>query len=105
MSADETAIMDYLKTTRGIFVSGREIARRADGKRRYEEDRTWAVHVLRNLVNKGAIESDSCGHFRIPPEEDKQQKRKRLRHLSPQMRRILENSGKTFEGVTIDANG
>jgi hypothetical protein len=102
MNADEKAIMDYLKACRHGFVSGREIARRAGGKRRFEEDNCWAIRVLRIMVTKGWLETDPAGHFRIPAEDAGGKKKALRRHLSPQLRRILEQSGKNFEGIVID---
>jgi len=105
MSTDEKAIIDYLKSCRHGFVSGREISRRAGGKRRYEEDNSWATRILRGMVNKDWLETDPGGHFRIPPETDSRKKKPIRRHLSPQMRHILENSGRNFDGIVIDEGG
>ena len=100
MNADEKAIVDYLKTWPSSFVSGREIARKVGGKHRYEEDRGWAVRILAKLVTDGLLEKDHLGYFRIRQEDPK--KRKTRKHISPQMLRILKNSGKNFESIVID---
>ncbi len=81
VNTDETAIIDYLRGCRNAFVSGREIARRAGGKRRYEEDKSWASRVLRGMVSKGWLEMDSIGHFRFPQPEDAKKKKGQQRHL------------------------
>ncbi|HWX20430.1 MAG TPA: hypothetical protein VN578_11070 [Candidatus Binatia bacterium] len=71
-----------------------EICRRAAGKKRFHEDPNWAVQVLGRLVEKGVVESDSTGHYRLlRPEKKKEQKR----WVSPQIRKILESSGKKFD--------
>ena len=104
MNSDETAILDYLKSWPGAFVAGREIARRVGGKKRYADDRGWAVPILREMVTKDLLESDTMGHYRLKPEEnDRKKKKNRLRrHVSPQILRILRNSGKSFESIVID---
>jgi hypothetical protein len=96
MDADERDISLYLKGFPGQFVSFTEISRRAGGKRRYRQEPEWAVPVLSRLIDKGIIESDSTRHYRlkIRPKEERA-----TRWVSPQIRRILEGSGKNFDGV------
>jgi hypothetical protein len=95
MDADEREICIYLKSWGGQFVSVGEISRRAGGKRRYREDPNWAVLVLGRLVEKGLVESDSTGHYRLKPKS----KKDKQKWVSPQVRAILERSGKNFEEV------
>ncbi len=94
MDADERDICLYLKGWPGQFVSGREIARRAGGKWRYRDDPNWAMPVLYRLVEQGIIESDATAHFRLVRAKKKEKKQ---RWISPQMKEILERSGKKFE--------
>ena len=93
MDADEKAIVSYLKSWPGQFVSGREISRRACGKWRFREDEDWAAPVLTRMVERGMIESDATGHYRLVRIPEKKQPKK---WLSPQVRKILEQSGKDF---------
>ena len=95
MDADERDICLYLKGFPGQFISGREISRRAGGKWRYREEPTWATPVLGRLVERAIIESDATGHYRLvlPRKKDKKSKR----WVSPQMKEILERSGKKFD--------
>lgn len=95
MDADERDVVTYLKGWRDQFVSYKEIARRAGGKHRYRYDPDWAVPVLARLVERRLVESDSTGHYRLPPVPKKEQKK----WLSPQVRKALEASGKNFDGV------
>src|SRR6266536_647437 len=96
MDADERDICLYLKGFPNQFVSFREISRRAGGKRRYRNEPEWATPIVPRMVEKGLIESDSTGHYRLKI----QPKRERpTRWVSPQIRKILEKSGKTFDGV------
>jgi hypothetical protein len=67
MDTDERFICDYLKTFRGQFVCQREIARRASGKRRFNDEPNWAVPVLARLVDKRIVEADAAGHYRLCP--------------------------------------
>lgn len=93
MDGDEKAICDYLKSWSGQFVGAREISRRAGGKWRFRDDPDWAIPVLARLIEERIIESDATGHYRLAP----QPKRKRSgKWVSPQIRRILEQSGKDF---------
>ena len=100
MNADEKAVLEYLKSWRNTFVSGKEIARRATGKARHEREPGWAVPVLAQLVQHGWIESDHLGYFRIKPEDRK--KKKAQKQVSPQLLKILKSSGKSFDGIVID---
>jgi hypothetical protein len=96
MDADEREICIYLKSWGGQFVSMGEIARRAGGKRRYRQDPNWATLVLGRLVEKGLVESDSTGHYRLKPRAKNDKKQ---RWIAPNVRAILEKSGKNFEEV------
>jgi len=96
VDADEQDIVVYLKLWPKHFVSGREIGRRAGGKQRFRDDPYWANQPLVRLVEKKILETDSGGHYRLMP-EDKKEKRKQW--ISPHLKKILEDSGKTFEDV------
>jgi hypothetical protein len=96
MDADEQVICDFLKSFPKLFVSSREISRRAAGKKRFRENPYWATQVLLRLSEKGVLESDAAGHFRLRPPEKKNE---RKRWISPQIKQLLKQSGKDFEGV------
>jgi hypothetical protein len=97
MDADERDVCLFLKTYPGEFVSFKDISRRAGGKRRYRNEPEWAAPVLAKLVEKCLIESDSTGHYRLKIRTE--QEKAKSRWVSPQIRRILEKSGKEFEGI------
>ena len=97
MDSDERQICDYLKSWPRHFVSAREVARRAGGKRRFRDEPQWAYNVLTRLLEQGTIETDGLGHYRIKFNELEVKKRKRW--VSPHLRRILERSGKDFDDV------
>ena len=103
MDADERDICLYMKGFPGQFVSFAEISRRAGGKRRYRNEPEWATPVLYRMIEKGIIESDSTGHYRL---KVRPKREKPSRWVSPQIRKILEKSGKEFDGVfEVDEEG
>jgi hypothetical protein len=97
MEQEEKEICIYLKSLPGQFISGKEICRRAGGKWRYRENEKWALPVIAKLVEKKILESDSTGHYRLIIKEDPKNKKKKW--VSPQMKAILERSGKDFTHV------
>jgi hypothetical protein len=101
VNADEKEVCNYLKSWRDQFVSGREIARRAGGKWRFRDDPNWAAPILLRLVEKGNVESDAAGYYRLKPTD---KKKKDQKWVSPQIRAILEQSGKDF-GEILSAEG
>jgi len=80
MDEDEREICAYLKTWAGQFVSGREIARRAGGKWRFQDNPNWATPILLRLVERDILESDSLGCYRLRPRLRKKMKK----WMSPQ---------------------
>jgi len=98
MQPEEREICTYLKSMPGQFISARDIARRAGGKWRFREDPLWAEPVLTRLLEKKIIETDSTHHYRLIMKVEK----KNRKWVSPQMKRLLENSGKDFTHVIED---
>ena len=98
MQPEEREICLYLKSLPGQWVSGRDIARRAGGKSRYNKDQHWAVPVIARLLEQKIIETDSTKHYRLILKDDKKQKK----WISPQMQKILQSSGKDFTHVIED---
>ena len=96
MDADEQAICEYLKSWPRQFVSAREISRRAAGKQRFRDEPDWAVRILIRMLEKGLVEADSTGHYRLPPPEKRDRPKK---WVSPQIKKILEQSGKQFDDI------
>ena len=96
MDADEKDICNYLKVWSKQFISGPEIARRAAGKKRFLKDPNWADSPLARLLDRGIIESDSAGHYHLLPTDENERRKK---WVSPQIKRILDRSGKNFETV------
>ena len=97
MDADEKEIVEYLKGYGRQFVSGKEIGRRAAGKQRYHDDPYWANQPLLRLVERGILETDSSGRYKIAPEKKKHRGEKKW--IAPHLQKILEQSGKDFSDV------
>jgi hypothetical protein len=100
MQCDEKEIVDYLKGWPGSFVSGKEIARKVGGKQRFDADRGWAIPILAQMVRLGTLETDHLGYYRLKLESKKRDHK--ARHISPQILKILEASGRSFEGMELD---
>jgi hypothetical protein len=96
MDADEKDIYNYLKSWPHQFVSVHEICRRAGDKKRYREDAHWAVPILRRMTESNIVETNDVGNYRLRPDEEKQEQKK---WISPQIKKILEESGKDFKNV------
>ncbi len=99
MTADQKAIIQYLKGWPNAFVSGKEIARKVGGAERYSEDRGWALPILAQMCRLGMIEADQYGYFRLKQEE---QKKRHKMHVAPNMLKILKSSGKSFDTFVIE---
>lgn len=65
MNPDDRLIVAYLKSWPRLFVSAREIARRAGGKRRFRDEPQWAFPILARLVEQEMIETDALRHCRL----------------------------------------
>jgi len=90
MDADERQIFHFLKTWGSEFVGAKEICRRASSKHRYHEDNDWAKPILMRMQERGVIESDSLGRYRIKPVARKD---KAKRWVSPEIAKILQENG------------
>lgn len=99
MDYDERSLRIFLKGYPGQFVSARVISRRLGGKRRYHDNPLWVLPILSKLVEKGHVETDAQGHFRIR-KPDPTDHRKRT-YLSPQVKRILDRSSRDFSKVIV----
>jgi len=89
MDADEREIFQYLKSWGADFVNATEVCRRAGGKRRFSENPDWAKPVLVLMHERGILEKDGVGRYRIKPLP----KKKETRWVSPDIAKILQESG------------
>jgi hypothetical protein len=99
MDADERDIVNYLKSMPRLFVSAKEISRRASGKRRYREEPHWALPVLVRMLEQGVVVQDSSHYYRLREAATKERPQK---WISPQMQRILDRRGKPEETFELD---
>ena len=95
MDSEEREIFHFLKTWGSEYVSYKEISRRAGGKKRYNENPHWAKGLLMRLVERGVLESDTLGRYRIKPLATKN---KIKRWVAPDIARILHDQGMKVEG-------
>lgn len=94
MDAAEREIYQFLKTWGEEFVNSKEIARRAAGKKKFHEDPDWAKPLLLRMAERGILENDMLGRYRIKPV---QSKKKNSRWVSPDIAKILEENGVKVE--------
>ena len=95
MDADEREIFQFLKTWGSTFVGAVEIARRAGNKKRFYDDPNWAKQVLLRMADRGILESDSSGRYRINPASRKD---KNKHSVAPDIAKILQENGLESEG-------
>ena len=96
MNSDEREIFHYLQTWGVEFISAKEVSRRAGSKKRYHEDPDWAKPLLMALAERGVLESDAMGRYRIKPERKKGHKQ---RWVSPDIEKILNDNGVEIDGA------
>lgn len=95
MDSDEREIFNFLKTRGAEFVSYREIARRAGGKTRYHRNPDWAKPLLSRMQERGILDHDAQGRFRIKPVAGKG---KAARWVSPDIAKLLKEKGVQIHG-------
>jgi hypothetical protein len=96
MDGDEREIFYFLKSRGEEFVNAVEIARRASGKKRFHEDPEWAKPFLVRMTERGILEGDALGRYRVKPVGGKG---KHKRWVSPDIAKILQESGVEVEGT------
>ena len=68
-SAEEQTVLDYLKSSPNAFFSVVEICRRAGDKEKWAQNRRWALPILGRLLDRGLVETDASGHYRLARRE------------------------------------
>jgi len=94
MDTDERDIFQFLKTWGADFTNAKEVARRATSKKRFYEDPDWAKPILMRMTERGILESDVQGRYRIKPVPKKRQGRQ---WIAPNIAKILQESGVAIE--------
>jgi hypothetical protein len=95
MDSEEREIFYFLKTWGEEFVSVKEVARRASGKKKFYDNPDWAKPILGRMQERGVLESNAQGQFRIKPVA---KKGKDKRWVAPDIAKILQESGVQVEG-------
>ncbi len=97
MDADERAIYYYLKSQRPKPAPVRDIARHVGGRRRFHYAPDWARPALLRMTERGIVETDAIGSYRLSPIPRRLTDGKRW--VSSEMAEILRSSGKAFTNV------
>jgi len=97
MDSEEREIFYFLKTRGEEFVSVKEIARRASGKKKFYDNPEWAKPLLMRMQERGVLESNGVGQYRIKPVA---KKGKGKRWVAPDIAKILQESGVQVEGAS-----
>jgi len=96
MDADEREVYFFLKGQTLQSVPADSICRYAGGKQRFRESPDWAKPVLLRMLERGIIEADSRGDYRLKPmPESKVAKR----WVAPHIAAILKKTGGKFDHV------
>jgi hypothetical protein len=65
MTSEEQAIVDFLKGNGQVFVSRKEIARKAVHRSVFEENPRWVDAPLVSLVNQNVVERNDAAQYRL----------------------------------------
>jgi hypothetical protein len=90
MDTDEHEIFRFLKTWGMSFTNGNEVCRRAGTKQRFHEDPHWAKPILARMEERGILEKDAQGRYRVKPISKRKQ---RQQWIAPNIAEILKESG------------
>ncbi len=101
MDSAEREIFEFLKSWGGEYVNAREIARRAGGRKLFHENPDWAKPILLRMVERGILENDQLGRYRVKPVG---RAKKHSRWVSPEIAKILKDSGVKVEEPGGSAN-
>ena len=99
MASHERDLFQYLKTWGKEYVGVKEICRRAGSKKRYHDDPNWAIPMLVTMTERGVLERDAAGRYRVKP---KPKTKAGGRWISPEIEEILKKKGVAVEGQSQD---
>ena len=99
MDTDEREIFQFLKTWGADFTSAMEICRRAGSKKKFHDDPNWAKPILLRMAERGILEADMQGRYRIKPVK----KKKGNQWVAPDIAKILKESGVEVEDAAGEA--
>jgi hypothetical protein len=99
MDSDEREVYFHLKAQQEQFVPANSICRHAGGKHRYRDSPDWAKPALRRMLERGILEVDATGAYRLKPAPKTKSAVKRW--VSPQIADVLKKSGRNFDAHII----
>ena len=102
MDTEERDIFQFLKTWGDEFTNPKEVCRRAASKKKFHDDPDWARPILARMADRGILESDIQGRYRIKPVS---RKKKGNQWVAPDIAKILQESGveiETGDGLASD---
>jgi len=82
MGHDDDIILLYLHKFPGAYISPMEVCKRADSRKRFNENPDWAKPILAKMATAGVLEVNSVGHYRIRMEEEEEEPKKERREIS-----------------------
>lgn len=94
LGTDESCVLQYVQHFPESFLTEMEIARKADGRGKFEQDNHWAHVPLSQLVDFGMLETDGKGRYRL---KVIRKLVKPSKFISPSLRHILERSSHNFD--------
>ena len=101
MDAAERDIYYYLRSRRPKSATFRDISRHVGGKRKFRYNPDWATPVLLRMVERGIVETDAQGCYRVKPLPRKDTQGKQW--ASDAIAELLKASGKTFRNlITVE---
>lgn len=65
MSREEKEIFEFLKRFPNQFVSVTDVSKSVGSRKQFNEDRSWALPVLRRMALNGCLEVSPFGEFRV----------------------------------------
>ena len=97
MDAEEKDIFRYLRSEPDNFLPASSICRHAGGKHKYHASPDWAKPALHRMVERGILETDASGSYRLKPAPAQNEKSQCW--VSPQIAALLRKNNKKYEQV------
>jgi hypothetical protein len=97
MDADEKEIFRFLRAAPDQFIPANSISRHAGGKNKFRAAPEWARAALRRLAERGIVETDAGGAYRLKPIPAADTNTRRW--VAPHLVELLRKSGKKFPGL------
>lgn len=115
LSSDELEILDYLKSSKGNFVSLVEVCRCAGNRQKFKETPNWANPLMSRLIEANMVEINDRGHYRYIgepedtasaaagvvgedyfPDDSEESGEEQQRWIAPHIAEILKKARKKF---------